>query len=334
MRALFVLLLLACAGRASATPDGAKRENTRGMTLMAGKQWADAEAAFEQAVAADASSVTAHYNLACAASRAHDGHTALVELAWIGDRGFWDDAAHAASMKAKRDPDLAWIFSELPSAQNLVGDAAAKVVAPLLTPAYAAAIGQPIADPDKARLAAFLATMAGKHDANCDPKSEKQGKVFGLNLKTGAFANLLGTATLRDGVALVDAKGVIQARSEPLGCTGPGESQDQLSAFAVLEGQPVTLDAPLGRPEEKLEWLAVEYTLGGKRDWHTNVAVFAMKGEQLVKVFEATTVSSDAATAGHAWLTGLGRIVVQLPGEAKKRPFAWDAKAFRFVPVF
>jgi hypothetical protein len=147
------------------------------------------------------------------------------------------------------------------------------------------------------------------------------------------WEHLSALASLRDGVALVDAAGAVVARSEPLGCTGPGESQDQLASLVYAIGNPVPGYVGDTPPIATLQLLIVTYTNGGRREWQTNVAVFARKDKTLVKVFENALVTSDSASSGHLWQSPLGHLIYSGPGETKKHAYQWDPAAFKFVAV-
>jgi hypothetical protein len=330
---------LACAaatspvGEAAASPAGGSAANQRGMGFMRQKKWADAEAEFRKAIAEDPTSVTAHYNLACAASRAHDADTALWELAWVGDRATWVDQAKAAARKAPSDDDLAWAIGNDINAQLFIGDAPVAAVTEIATPAGGHNAGHALAEPQRAKIAAILAAAPGPHDDQCDAADAKQGKVFALGLDLGKWAKGIGVASLKDGVAVLDPQGAIAARSEPLGCTGPGASQDLIAALAYADGVPTPPRTTHALPEADLQLLAVLYTTGGRRTWQTNVAVFAQNGKSLAKVFEALVTSSDAPGSGHVWQTPLGHLLYSAPGETRKHAFQWDPKAFKFVPL-
>lgn len=328
-------LALACAKApdAVAGPPVGAAANQRGMGFMRQKQWAAAEAEFKKAIAVDPNSVTAHYNLACAASRAQDADTALWELAWVGDRAAWVDQAKAAAKKALTDDDLAWVIGNDLNARLFIGDAPVTAVTEIATPGRAQNAGHALADPQRAKIAAILAAAPAPHDDRCDAANAKQGKVFALGLDLGKWAKHIAVASLKDGVAILDPQGAIVARSEPLGCTGPGESQDQIAALAYADGAPAPPTTSHAMPEADLQLLAVMYTTGGRREWQTSVAVFAQNGKSLVKVFEASVAGSDATGAGHVWQTVLGHLVYSAPGETKKHAFQWDPRAFKFVPL-
>jgi hypothetical protein len=331
-------IALACAaaagpvGEAVASPAGGSAANQRGMGLLRQKKWAEAEAEFKKAIAEDPNSVTAHYNLACAASRAHDADTALWELAWVGDRAAWVDQARAAAKKAPGDDDLAWAIGSDISAQLFIGDAPLAAVTEIAATAGHNA-GHALAEPQRAKIAALLAAAPGPHDDACDAADAKQGKVFALGLDAGKWVKGIGVASLKDGVAVLDPQGAIVARSEPLGCTGPGASQDLIATLAYADGVPTPPRTTHALPEAELQLLAVLYTTGGPRAWQTNVAVFAQNGKSLVKVFEALVTSSDAPGSGHVWQTPLGHLLYSAPGETKKHAFQWDPRAGKFVAL-
>jgi tetratricopeptide repeat protein len=331
-------LVLACAaaaapGDAVASPAGGAAANQRGMALLRQKKWQAAEAEFKKAIAEDPTSVNAHYNLACAASRAHDADTAIWELAWVGDRAAWVDQAKAAAKKAASDDDLAWAIGNDINAQLFVGDAPVAAVTEITAPPRTQNAGHALGEPQRGKIAGILAAAAGPHDDKCDAADAKQGKVFALGLDLGKWAKGIAVGSLKDGVAVLDPKGAIVARSEPLGCTGPGESQDQLAALAYADGLPVPPTTSHAMHEADLQLLAVMYTTGGRREWQTNVAVFAQNGSSLIKVFEALVASNDATGSGHVWQTVLGHLLYSAPGETRKHAFQWDPRAFKFVPL-
>lgn len=327
MRTLLALCLLTSI--AAATPAASKAANARGMSLMSKKKWALAEAEFKNAVSEDDTSVKAHYNLASAASRAHDRGTAIWELEWVLDRAAWVSEAKTAAGKVENDDDLEWALKNWDERVLQWVDKDAKT-APL----------DVVVSPDGTRNGRAtgggknLAAATGAHDSKCDPGNAKQGKVFTLALNYGNLDKLTALASLRDGVALADSSGGIVARSEPLGCTGPGESQDQLATLSNVDGSPL-----IGDIEDKhvastgLQLLVVSYTAGGRREWQTNVAVFARKDKVLVKVFENTLASSDATGVGHLTQSPLGNLIYCGPGETTKHAFRWDPTAFKFVPL-
>ena len=317
---------------ATASPANSKAANARGMALMAKKKWAEAEVEFKRAVAEDPASVKAHYNLASAASRAHDSDTALWELAWVSDRAAWDAEAKAAAEKVEKDDDLSWLFDSINGA-GIDGMKWASAM-DLVQPDDTAHLGHALPDAERAKMGALLEAMSGPHDTKCDSTDAKQGKVLSLALRWGKLAKHTAVGSLKDGVALVDPKGVVAARSEPLGCTGPGESQDQLATLVFASGDPAGLATPQHLvPTSDLELLAVSFTTGGRREWQTTVAVFARRNNAFVKVFEAPVASSETNGAGHLWQSALGNLVYMPPGEKKKHAFRWDPAGYKFVPM-
>ena len=79
--------------------------------------------------------------------------------------------------------------------------------------------------------------------------------------------------------------------------------------------------------------IAVSYTNGSRKDWQTNLAVFARRDKGFMKVFEGQLANSDANGVGHVWQIPRGNIVYSAPGENKEHPFTWDQAMFKFVPV-
>jgi hypothetical protein len=94
----------------------AKRANVVGMKAYRAKNYALATKKFRDAIAADVSFVTAHYNLACVAALQNDKQTAIAELKWLAASA--DPQAKAKLKKAATDPDL----------RSLAGDAEAKAL--------------------------------------------------------------------------------------------------------------------------------------------------------------------------------------------------------------
>ncbi len=329
---------LVCCGAprtlATASPASAKAANARGMALMGKKKWGEAEAAFKQAVAENPASVKVHYNLASAASRAHDLETAVWEIVWVGDRASWDVEAKAAAKKAMNDGDLTWALKEWgEEGAQWVGENAQTVLADLAQGESATFRGSPLAESERTKMTARLA-QGGAHDANCDAGDAKQGKVFSLTLQPAKLRDYKVVASLKDGVALLDPASKLLARSAPLGCTGPGESQDQLASLVYTFAIPVALGVETPHhpsPVADDNLIAVSYTNGGRREWQTNLAVFVRHDKEIVKVFEGLVASSDANGIGHVWQTPRGNLLYSGPGESKKHLLSWDTKAFKFV---
>lgn len=321
MRTGYVLLALVLATAmpappAAARPDraAAQAANTRGMQLLTAKKYKEAMAEFHKAIAADPDHVLAHYNLACAASRAHDEGGAEEALRWVESAAAWDQAAAKAAAKAPSDPDLKWFLDSTLARRSLIADPGNAVHDLLDTndehhvpPAVAKA----------------LASAPGKHDDQCDATGE-QARVAGGPLGSGKYWVV---ASLRDGVGLFEGAKLL-SRTDPLGCTGPGESQDRLASIGAVA-------VPDYAPERAGEELVVvAYGNGGRRMWSNEVAVYALRNDtKLEHVFDATLQSSDEDGAGTLEITDLGDLVLGPPGAKQKRVFRWDAAAFRYVEL-
>jgi hypothetical protein len=299
-------------------PARAQAANTRGMQLLAAKNYKGAMAEFAAAIAADDRHVLAHYNLACAASRAQDEEVASRELIWVASAAAWDASAARALKKAYTDPDLEWELHQIPDHVDL-----GAINRDLTTPL-------PNRDPPVAAARLKLITTApGTHDDLCDPSDAHQAGVQGVNVDTDG--KRVVEASLRDGVALVDGTTVV-TRTDPLGCTVQGASQDQLSELYVSNA---TDAAPAGLAGREL--VVVLYSQGGRRSWTNNIAIFVPKDDtrlakahQLARVFDATMASSDDAEAGTVVLTGTGDLVLGPPKAPHKQLFRWNQAAFEF----
>lgn len=120
-----------------AGPAAARSENKRGMKLYRTKDYAGAAAAFRSAIAADASLVLAHYNLACVLALSGDKAGAIANLEWLKESP--DLQAARCLVKAAVDRDLAALRAE-PKVQAILAAGAARAAAgdkkedPLLPP--------------------------------------------------------------------------------------------------------------------------------------------------------------------------------------------------------
>lgn len=316
----------------AASPAAAKAANTRGVGLLKQKDYKGAIAQFKKAIAEDKTYVLAHYNLACAASLAQDMDTAFAELIWVGNRAAWDEQARSAAVKAAKDPDLKWVLDTNPDAVDWVGPDVTAFVVDVLAADRAKSAGRALVDPEKASAMTALATGIRTRDDSCDPADAKQGAVFGLPFEAHVGGKHTAVVSLGTGVALLDAKGQVVARSQPLGCTGPGASQDRLTSLAYISA------APRGEPGASSttsallsEMFIVKYGNGGRTQWSNNVAIFMRRDKQLVRTFEATIERSDATGTGQLSMTALGDLLLVAPGDKRKQVFHWDQKAFKFV---
>jgi len=96
----------------------ARRANANGMKAYRAKNFVVATKKFNDAIAADASLVTAHYNLACVAALQGDKPTALRELKWLS--ASTAPEAKAKLKKGATDPDLQSLATD-PEAKALLG---------------------------------------------------------------------------------------------------------------------------------------------------------------------------------------------------------------------
>jgi hypothetical protein len=177
--------------------------------------------------------------------------------------------------------------------------------------------------PDVAKL---VASAPGKHDDQCDPNDAKQGRMRALTLDGG---KRIIYASLRDGLALVEDSKSIVARTEPLGCTGPGASQDDLTALFDAE---VSSAGPEGLANHDL--VIARYFQGGRRSWTDHVAVFSLKdGNHLVLAFDATLATNEDSAPGTLELTSTGELALGQPGATQKRVFHWNRDTSKFEEV-
>jgi hypothetical protein len=313
---VLIAMVLACATPAWAKGDAtaAKAANTRGMALYKQKDYKGAAAQFRAAIASDPTHVQAHYNLACVSSLLHDDDGAMTELKWVANRASWDEQAKTKALKARSDPDLKWIRDNNEDAHSWVGEDAVTAAIDLLDPKQGVVHGKLLPDAEKAKATKLLAAAPGKHDSNCDAADAKQGRVYGANV---GGAKQLAVVSLRDGLGLFDDAGKLLARSEPIGCTATGASQDMLAALTLFT-------TPAG------SFFAVAYGNGGRSQWTNNVAIFARRNNTMVRVFDGTTASSDASSPGKLLLTPLGDLAFAAAGERAPSVLHWKASAFKF----
>ncbi|HNN95241.1 MAG TPA: hypothetical protein PKI03_23350 [Pseudomonadota bacterium] len=119
----------AAGSQAAAVPGGPKvaaQENRRGMKAYRAKDYAGAAAAFRAAIAADASHVLAHYNLACVLALTGDKAGAVTMLEWLHSSS--DPQAARCLTKAAVDRDLTTVRGD-PKVQSMLAAAAEKAAA-------------------------------------------------------------------------------------------------------------------------------------------------------------------------------------------------------------
>jgi hypothetical protein len=183
------------------------------------------------------------------------------------------------------------------------GDALGDLCAPELT-------GKETKD---AKLVAAIGSAPGKHSEACS------NAAFSAPLDRDGSTTVV--ATLRDGVAVLDAGGKPVTRSEPLGCTGPGER------ITLLNQAEVTADGFSGSGTIDTHLIVVTY--GVKAEEH--VAVFTTDArKQLVRAFSAPMLS--AAGDGALFETRvLGNLVYMAPGTQTRRVYRLDRKSYKYV---
>jgi len=320
-------------GTTGASPAAAKAANARGVGLLKQRHYKGAAAQFRKAIAEDRAHVLAHYNLACAASLAKDMDTAIAELMWVGNRAAWDEQARSAAIKAATDPDLKWLIDNHPDAADWVGPDVAALAVDVLAADSGRSAGRALTEPAKTSAMTALATGTRTRDDSCDPADPKQSAMFGLAFEAHTGGKHTAIASLGSGVALLDARGQVVARSQPLGCTGPGASQDRITSLAYLGAAPRSPGASAASSALLSEMFIVKYGNGGRTEWSNNVAIFMRRDKQLVRTFEATIERSDATGTATLAMTALGDLVLVAPGDKRKQIFHWDQKAFRFAAV-
>lgn len=312
---LVVVVAIVGAGSVSAgaDPARAKAANARGYGLHKQKKYKDAAAEYRTAIAEDPSLVLAHYNLACVASLTKDLETALRELAWVADRASWDAAARPASAKARTDRDLQWVRDADVQGTLLTGtDLPDEGALDLVGSPMPELAGKPTTD---ARLVKAIGATPGKHDERCS------SEAFSAPLDPGGPATVV--ATLRDGVAVLDAAGKPIARSEPLGCTGP---RDHITGL----GQAAGILKPFDYSDRVLmnaRLVVIRYWAGSKQ----NVAVLAIKDKkEVVRAFDAA-LASAAGDGALLQTRVLGNLIYTAPGEDRRRVFRWDGASSKYV---
>lgn len=302
------------AGIAEGNTRAANAANTRGYALHKKKKYREAAVEYRKAIDADPEHLLARYNLACVASMTNDAKTAIAELAWIADRGTWDVAASKVAAKAAKDKELAWIRSEEPSGELL---ASTKIpdggVLDLLDKPDPAFVGTPTTD---ATLVRAMASAPGPHEERCSTTT----------LATKLEVTKGGTiaANQRDGVVVLDSKGTIITRSEPLGCA---TLRDNLRILNHVAGIP----EPHAEGDSNLvntRMVVVQYPKG----MTMNVSIFAyLESKKLIRAFDAVVMGEDGT--GKLHMTPLlGKLVFTPPGKTKPVVYQWDAATTKYVP--
>jgi hypothetical protein len=323
-------------GAGSASPSGAKAATARGLALSAKLDYQGAIVQFREAIAHSPSDVPAHYQLARAASLEHDAETAVLALAWLANRAAWDDQAQAATIAAASDPELAWVLdhsNHASEAKTWVGSQVAGAVDVLEGGGRGWFTGQGGSLYDSYRTVAVgvLADAPGPHDHTCATAGDS-GRVLAIALDGFSHRSLTAVVSLRDGVGVFDGRRLV-VRSAPLGCSGTGASPDQVTALGAIAGAPRTVSIGVPPPVAALHFIVVQHRHGAPSWWTRNVTLFALRDDQLVRVFDATIERRDANGIGSLVQSPLGDLVYVAPTEPRKRVFRWDAAAFKFAPI-
>lgn len=302
-----VVAVISWSAIAEADKKAANAANTRGYALHKKKKYAEAAVEYRKAIAADPAHLLAHYNLACIGSLTKDQDTARAQLMWIADRATWDPAAEAVLMKtAPKDKDLAWIRKLDWEGEKLAGGMEGWTF-------YARDLLDESAEPSSTAKpttdAAFLKAMgsaSGKHEAACS------AETFAAT-STSLKANTVGI-NLRDGLVLVDDKGAVLARSEPLGCTKPRERVEAVIQASAVGG--ITA------------MFVVQYTNRTEQ----KAAMFAlMPDKKFVRVFDAEVMGYEG-TGTLVQTSILYNIVFTPAGTSKPIVYRWDSASTKYVP--
>jgi tetratricopeptide (TPR) repeat protein len=314
MRGLVIIaVLIGATAIARADAPRARAANTRGYALHKQKKYKEAAVEYRKAIAEDPSYLLAHYNLACVASLLADSETALRQLAWVADRAAWDPAARSAAEKARTDRDLEWLRKDGPDATVLTSaDTLDDGILDLLGSPEPELAGKESSD---ARLLAALAAAPGRHDEKCSKVA------FSAPFDRQASATV--AATLRDGLAVIDPSGKVVARSEPIGCTAPGQHVTLLNqAAAVSRGAPDTDTALMtARVAIIMYWASARQ----------NVTIFMINDKkQLTRAFDAVALSSTGDGSLHQTKL-LGNLVYTAPGAKTPRVFRLDRASWKYV---
>lgn len=311
--AVVVLAVGGGAGVAVADPDPAAAavHNRDGLAALKRRELPAAIAAFERAIEADPDHVLAHYNLACAASRAEDAERALVALGWVGNRAVYDAGARKAAKQAAKDRDLAWLFANHDEAAT---EAATPSVprTDLLAEhdgATLASIGN-----ERATIGPRMAAVPGAHAATCDPAHAGQGAILSIDtyVVEGVSSSQDVSVSMRDGVVIFGPSGAYLVRSEPLGCSAPRAAGDRLVSARLGQARQLAVVVARGATEKA----AVQ-----------EVVVFQVKKDAVAKIFAAPIAGAGGKPRGALVSTPRGDLIYTAPG-GKPVVHAWDGARF------
>jgi tetratricopeptide (TPR) repeat protein len=292
---------------AEADTKAANAANARGLALHKKKKYAEAAAEYKKAITEDPSHILARYNLACVGSLTKDQDTAKEQLNWIADRSTWDEAAEKVMMKAAKDADLVWLRKLDFEGQELAGgmkNTTLGVWDLIIKNEKSLDKGKPTTDET---LLKAVAAAPGKHEQACRADAVAAKGDF----PKGATA----VVNLRDGLAVLDDKGAVVARTEPLGCTNNREKVHGLN----LARDPQTKASRL---------FVVQYA----NRTEMKVAIFALfENKRFERVFEAELMGADG-TATLVQTSMLYKLVFTPAGKDEAIVYRWDEATTKYVP--
>ncbi|MFN0250342.1 MAG: hypothetical protein ACKV2T_25915 [Kofleriaceae bacterium] len=302
-----VMAMVSWSAIADADPKAANAANARGLALHKKKKLAEAAVEYKKAIAEDPSHLLARYNLARVGSLSKDEAMAKENLRWLADRSSWDSAADKIMKKAKKDADLVWVRKLDMEGNELAGGMKNTTVGTWDL------VNKDDKSPDKGnattdtKLLDTLAKASGKHDQACS------GDTFATK---GDFPKgSTVTASLRDGLALVDDKGAVVARTEPLGCTSNREKVHALH-----------------QANESFENVSRLFVVQYANRTEMKVAIFALvDNKRFERVFDAELMGFEG-TGSLLQTTMLNKLVFTPAGKDKPVVYRWDEMSAKYVP--
>ena len=291
---------------AAAIADRAKAKtlNSQGMKAYRAKDFVAAAESFRAAIAADASFVLPHYNLACVASLSDDKTTARAELEWLFKST--DPQARRTLLKASSDQDMAPLAKD-PQAQKILQLAG-------VFPGYRASeLDESASEADAKR----LEKSAGDRADECEEAHTAARTIQGELAADHPGAETL-VVSLADGATLFDSAGKVVARGEPLDPDCASGSQAAL--FHVSLGQVIADD----EPEIVLHWAS-----GGHGDsYMESISVLKRRGDKLVSLISNVVAGNDKGVLS---IEPDGKILVRELGKKALQAKIWDAAKFQLV---
>jgi tetratricopeptide (TPR) repeat protein len=292
---------------ADADTKAADAANARGLALHKKKKYVEAAAEYKKALAEDPSHLLAHYNLACVGSLSKDEATAKENLRWLADRSAWDTAADKIMKKATKDADLVWLRKLDMEGNELAGGLKNTTVGTwdlVNKDDKSRDKGKATTD---AKLLDALAKAPGKHDQACSADTFATKGDF----PKGSTV----TASMRDGLALVDDKGAVVARTEPFGCTNNREKVHALN-----------------QANESFESVSRLFLVQYANRTEMKVAIFALvEDKRFERVFDAELMGFEG-TGSLLQTTMLNKLVFTPAGKDKPIVYRWDEMSTKYVP--